>query len=115
VVEIVFDTVRLLCPVIGLHPGDVVDCEERTPRSIALRRPDGTRVVIDPFYASFIAIRSHVGRNAVARSRAIRGRLPTNASRGFRPDRVPVRLWRMRRHETPERSWSWVRTTRSST
>jgi hypothetical protein len=78
VVEIVFDSVRLWCPVIGLHPGDILDCEERTPRSIALRRRDGTRVVIDPFYASFIAIRSHVGRNAEPHDREPSGgRTPT--------------------------------------
>lgn len=73
VVEIVFDSVRLWCPMIGLHPGDILDCEERTPRSIALRRRDGTRVVIDPFYASFIAIRPHVGRNAGPRDREASG------------------------------------------
>ena len=74
VVEIVFDSVRLLCPVIGLRPGDVFDCEERTPRSIALRRRDGTRVVIDPFYASFIAIRSRAGTGPAIASVARRPR-----------------------------------------
>ena len=58
VVEIVFDAVRRLCPGLELNPGDVLDCVRRTPRSISLRRADGRTVVIDRFYASFIAIQS---------------------------------------------------------
>jgi hypothetical protein len=58
VVEVVFDAVRRLCPDVELHPGDILDCEARTQRSIAFRRTDGRTVVIDRFYASFIAVQS---------------------------------------------------------
>ena len=63
VVEILFETIRRLCPPSGLHRGDILDCEGRTSCAITLRRPDGTRVTIDPFYASFVAIRPHSSRN----------------------------------------------------
>jgi hypothetical protein len=63
VVEIVFECVRRLCPPIELHPGDILSCERRTSRVIALRRHDGARVQIDPFYASFVAIRAHIDSN----------------------------------------------------
>ena len=56
VVEIVFDTVRLMCPTLGLRPGDILDCETRMPYDIVLRSTNGRRVVVDRFYASFIAI-----------------------------------------------------------
>ena len=59
VLEIIFDTARLRCHDIGVRRGDVLSCEERTPLDIALRRKDGTRVLIDPFLARFVAIRSH--------------------------------------------------------
>lgn len=58
VVEIVFDSLCRLCPPIGLHPGDVFSCEGRNSRDIALRREDGAFMHIDPFHASFVAIRS---------------------------------------------------------
>lgn len=52
--DIVFDTIRRLCPALGLAAGDVVRCERRTPQAVVLRRRDGGCVEIDPFYAAFI-------------------------------------------------------------
>ena len=64
VIEIVFDTVRQFCPTIGLNPGDTYRCEGRTTRDIALRRGDGAALRIDPFYASFVAIRTQSGAHS---------------------------------------------------
>lgn len=56
VVEIVFDTIRELCPT--LRVGDVFRCKERTSRAVMLSRGDGAQVVVDRFYASFVQVRS---------------------------------------------------------
>lgn len=58
VVEIVFDTIRELCPTLGIHLGDVFRCRERTSRAVMLMRGDGAQVVVDRFYASFVQVRS---------------------------------------------------------
>jgi len=57
VVDIVFETIRELCPLLGINPGDTLRCEERTPREVLLRRGDGRRVAVDRFYAAFVRIR----------------------------------------------------------
>ena len=56
VVEIVFDTVRQICPTLGLHPADILTCEGGTPRDLVLRTGNGKQIVVDRFYASFVAI-----------------------------------------------------------
>jgi hypothetical protein len=56
VLEIVFDTVRQMCPTLGLHPADILTCEGKTPRDLVLRTGNGKRIVVDRFYASFVAI-----------------------------------------------------------
>jgi hypothetical protein len=56
VLEIVFDTVRQMCPTLGLHPADILTCEEKTSRDLVLRTGNGKRIVVDRFYASFVAI-----------------------------------------------------------
>jgi hypothetical protein len=58
VVDIVFETIRELCPLLGINPGDVLRCEERTTREVLLRRGDGSHVAVDRFYASFVRIRA---------------------------------------------------------
>ena len=58
VVDIVFETIRELCPLLGINPGDVLRCEDRTSREVLLRRGDGRHVAVDRFYAAFVRIRT---------------------------------------------------------
>ena len=55
--EIVFETLRLLFPPLGVATGETLRCVAQTPSRIVLRREDGRRIEIDPFYACFIGIR----------------------------------------------------------
>lgn len=55
--EIVFETLRLLLPPLGVAPGETLRCVAQTPSRIVLRRADGRRIEVDPFYACFIGIR----------------------------------------------------------
>ncbi len=58
VVDIVFETIRELCPTLGIHLGDVLHCQRRTARDMLLLRGDGGQVTVDRFYASFVEIRT---------------------------------------------------------
>ncbi len=58
VVDIVFDTIRELCPTLGIHLGDVFRCRERTSHAVLLMRGDGAQVEVDRFYASFVQVRT---------------------------------------------------------
>jgi hypothetical protein len=73
VVEIVFDTVRQMCPTIGLHPADVLTCEGKTLRDLILRTGNGRRIVIDRFYASFVAIHLITRDGSLQSTSATRG------------------------------------------
>lgn len=73
VVEIVFDMVRQICPTLGLHPTDVLTCEGKTRRDLVLRTDNGKRIVVDRFYASFVAI------HLIARDASLQN---TSATRG---------------------------------
>ncbi|HEX6317148.1 MAG TPA: hypothetical protein VFZ73_19895 [Gemmatimonadaceae bacterium] len=80
VVEVLFDIVRRLCPTLGVQPGDVLQCEARTRRDIVLRLGNGTRITVDRFYASFVAVHK-IGVH-VKRTRASdRKRSPVCATR----------------------------------
>ena len=57
VVEFVSNIVRHMCPSIAIAPSDVLTCVARTTRDLTLRTASGSNIVIDRFYAAFIAVR----------------------------------------------------------
>jgi hypothetical protein len=57
ILDIVFESLRDVYPTLGIAPGQTLRCEGSTPWRIVLRRQDGRRVEVDPFYAWFIGIR----------------------------------------------------------
>jgi hypothetical protein len=57
ILDIVFESLRDVYPKLGIAPGETLRCEGCTPWRIVLRRQDGHRIEVDPFYAWFIGIR----------------------------------------------------------
>jgi hypothetical protein len=55
--ELVFDIVRQMCPPIGFTASDVLTCVSRTARDLTLRTANGSDIVVDRFYAAFVAVR----------------------------------------------------------
>lgn len=56
--DIVFESLRDLCPTLGVIRGATLRCLGRTPADVVLRRDDGQRIAVDRFYACFIGVRS---------------------------------------------------------
>lgn len=53
---VVFDIIRRVCDSMGVHSGDVVYCERRTPQTVIVRRANGQSIEVDRVYAAFIEI-----------------------------------------------------------
>ena len=53
---VVFEVIRRVCDTIGVHSGDVLYCERRTPQAVVLRRDNGQCIEVDRVYAAFIEI-----------------------------------------------------------